>query len=52
MSRETQRKGCLGSDMFSVKMELNARLFPPGLLVSVSPFAYVFKNIYLTKVSK
>lgn len=44
VSGETQRKGRLGSDMFSVKMELNSRLFPPGLLVSVSPFACVFRK--------
>lgn len=44
VSWETQHRGCLGSDMFSVKTELNCRLFPSGLLASVLPFAYVFKQ--------
>lgn len=44
VSWETQLRGCLVSDMFSVKTELNSRLFPPGLLASVPPFAYVFKK--------
>ena len=48
VSWETQHKGCLGSDVFSVKTELNCRLLPPGLLASVPPFAYVFKNKYLS----
>lgn len=42
VSWETQTKGCLGSDVFSVKTELNCRLLPPCLLAFVPPFAYVF----------
>lgn len=44
VSWETRSRGCLGSEMFSVKMELSSRLFLPGLLASVPPFAYVFKK--------
>lgn len=47
MSWETQTKGCLGSDVFSVKTELNCRLLPPCLLAFVPPFAYVFLKIFM-----
>lgn len=51
-SQGTQCGSCLGSDMFSVKTELNNRLFPHSLLASVPSFDYVFLNIYLTKLSE
>lgn len=50
VSWKTERRGCLGSDVFSVKTELNSRLFPPGLLASVPPFAYVFQKYLSDRV--
>lgn len=51
VSWEIQCRGCLGSDVFSVKTELNCRSFPPCLLVSVPPFAYVFKKYLSDQVA-
>lgn len=50
VSWETKCRGCLGSDMFSVKMELNSRLFPPGLLASVPLFAFIFQKYLSDRV--
>lgn len=52
VSWKTERRGCLGSDVFSVKTELNSRLFPLASWPLCLLLLMFFKNIYLIELSK